>query len=638
MEDLLLPLPRSFEYRGGRTSVTNSGCRVDTCSSERVRRLVSNLDLGGYTFSCHTECVEFQAFPAYDDDYSYELVIDAPSIRLAAYSEWGAITGCSTLAQLSAYGSLPNCTIRDEPQYGWRGLLVDVSRHFMALDTLRSVIDLMHHFKMNVLHLHLTDDQAFRFPVATYPKLASSDHYSKQDLASLVEYASDRAIRVVPEIDMPGHVTSWLVAYPEWGTEIVDAASLSSFGPHAGCLDPSNEAAVQGAITILEEAIGVFPDKYVHIGGDEVDSTWWNRSERVDEWSAQRGLESFQDIQAYFTKRIVQELEDRGRKVIVWDEALHKALPSSVLVQAWRGMRARDVSVGSGFQTLVSSPYYLDLNYPVDLHYAYTPSMRENDWRSHDAKMLDRPELEHVKDGLKWHQSFGKFPSLPTKQRGTIVGGEACMWSELVADNLLLKRIWTRLPAIAERLWGTPSMSCVVDIYDRLEASLDRLTALRLPDVLACPPVHECSDLSPLFEMLEPVKWYSRTLAATGTESRVRNETVEVDDRPYNATTPLNRVVDRLPAESLSARKCRADVLAGRRLTGWIAGWREQNRNFDRACSEFPDLLELKEASQALCRLADVAEGILPADARLAGPFGEYLLPIAFAFCSRNDP
>lgn len=637
MKDQLLPLPQSFEYLDARVVIDKSACDIGECHSDRVRGMIRDLGLGGMRFSCSIDGLESD-YPSIEDDFGYELAINAPAIQLSARSEAGALAGCSTLAQLAAQGSLPNCRIYDEPQYSWRGLLVDVSRHFIKTETLRSVIDLLHHFKMNVLHLHLTDDQAFRFPSAAYPKLTSSDYYSKADLRSLVEYAADRAVRIVPEIDMPGHVSSWLVAYPEWGTETVAVDSLTSYGPHLACLDPSNEEAVQAALTILEEVIEVFPDKYVHIGGDEVDPTWWSNSPSVKQWAQRRGLETVQDIQADFTQQIVRELEDRGRRVVVWDEALHTSLPASVLVQAWRGMQARDVSIESGFQTLVSAPYYLDLNYPVDEHYAYLPSMTESDWQAQYACTLARPEFEHVKDGLKWHQSFGKFPSMMRRDGGSIVGGEACMWTELVSDDLLLKRIWTRLPAIAERFWGASAARNIDEIYDRLEASLERLTTLALPDVLSSPPVHECSELSPLFEMLEPVKWYARTLAAAGTDSRVRDEEVESEDRPYNATTPLNRVVDRLPPESLAVRKCREDLLGGRQMIKWIEGWRQQRKIFAKACLESPELAELEKASKALSKLAEVAEGSSPADKRLAGPFGEYMLPIAFAFCSSHDP
>ncbi len=637
MKDQLLPLPKSFEYLDGRVDIKNSACDIAECPSDRVKGAIRDLGLGGLSFSCHIDRLASR-YPSVEDEFGYELAIKAPAIQLFARSEAGALAGCSTLAQLTAQGFLPNCRIRDEPQYSWRGLLVDVSRHFIEPETLCSVIDLLHHFKMNVLHLHLSDDQAFRFPSAAYPKLVSPDYYAKTDLESLIEYAADRAVRVVPEIDMPGHVSSWLVAYPEWGTETIAADSLKSYGPHVGCLDPSNEEAVQAALTILEEVLEVFPDQYVHIGGDEVDPTWWNNSSSVKRWAQSRGLESVQDIQADFTKRIVQELEDRGRRVVVWDEALHASLPSTVLVQAWRGMQSRDVSIESGFQTLVSAPYYLDLNYPVDEHYAYSLSMTETEWRAQYQRMLARPEFEHVEDGLKWHQSFGKFPSMMQKDGGSIVGGEACMWSELVSDDLLLKRIWTRLPAIAERFWGASAAKNIDELYDRLEASLKRLATLGLPDVLTSPPIHECSELSALFEMLEPIKWYARTLSTTGTDSRARNEQVVPESRPYDATTPLNRVVDRLPAESLAVRKCREAVIGNRRLTNWIEGWRYQREAFSKACVQFPELTELEGASHALSKLADVAEGSSPANKRLAGPFGEYMLPIAFAFCSRHDP
>ena len=637
MDDVLLPLPRSVKFTGVRTRTLQTPCTIVACQSNRVRQYVLQLNLGGLKFSCHVENLEADRHPSIDDDYQYSLSIAGSTINLHAHSEQGALAGCSTLAQLSSQDSLPNCEIHDKPQHEWRGLLIDVSRHYMSLKTLRSVVDLLHHFKMNVLHLHLTDDQAFRFQSTAFPKLVAQEHYSKEDLKSLVEYAADRAVRIVPEIDIPGHVTSWLVAYPEWGTEAVGAEELLHFGPHEACLDPSNEVAVQSVISILEEVVETFSDQYVHIGGDEVDPSWWNRSETVQRWAEERGFSNAQDIQANFTKRIVEELESRDKKVIVWDEALHESLPQTVLVQAWRGMQARDTAVDSGYQTLVSSPYYLDLNYPVTVHYGYTPTMPTTRWKAQDSEALNLPVLDHVRDGIEWHQTFGKFPDLLRRSGGSVVGGEACMWSELVSDELLLKRVWTRLPAIAEHFWGVPESRSIDDVYNRLEVALTRLPNMHLPDVLACPRVHECQELLPLLEMLEPVKWYARTLSTSGTESRVENQAVDPKSRPYNARTPLGRVVDRLPPESLAARRCGTDVLAGKSLDSWTTGWRSQHESFESACVSYPELEELRDASTALAQLADVAAGVLSPNRSLAGPFGEYLLPIALVFCGNDD-
>ena len=637
MGDRLLPLPHRIDRRPGRSTLTAGSCTFEACSSARVKQVVSKLDLGGIQFSCVIGNRALRSSPKLDDDYSYTLDIEPASVELRAESEEGALAGCSTLAQLSAARSLPHCTIGDRPRHPWRGLLVDVSRHFMQLNTLRSVIELMHHFKLNVLHLHLTDDQAFRFESEAYPELASDQSYSKSDLKELINFAADHAVRVVPEIDIPGHATSWLVAHPEWGSEPVDPSTLKDFGALKACLDPSNDSVVGAVQTILGEVIETFPDQYVHIGGDEVDPLWWNRSRAIQAWAASRGLHSVRDIQADFTLSIVRFIESQNRKVVVWDEALHETLPRSVVVQAWRGMPARDLAVAGGYQTIVSSPYYLDLNYHAETHYGFWPTMSTSEWKSQAERMENNDVLEHVRDGIKWHQSFGEFPHIPERSGGRILGGEACMWSELVTDELLLRRVWTRMPSIAERFWIDSSARGESSISERLDVSLSRLKPLGYPDIIETPPIHECQELQPLFEMLEPVKWYARMLTTSGTAARAQGESIESNERAYNAQTMLDRIVDRLPSDSPEVRKCRSDILAGRDLSVWSKGWRVQYHEMEKACGRFPELNELREASEALFTLAYVAHGRALPSKDLGGPFGEYLLPIAFAFAHSDD-
>ncbi|MCY3885187.1 MAG: family 20 glycosylhydrolase [Gammaproteobacteria bacterium] len=632
MEEALLPLPNVSVRQQGSSQLAGGGCRFRECKSARVRQLVSRLDLGGIEFSCKIESSDSDSIPRLDHDHSYSLDISRSSVELRAISEQGALTGCSTLAQLCATGPLPHCTITDRPRHPWRGLLVDVSRHFMELKTLRSMVELMHHFKLNVLHLHLTDDQAFRFRSEAFPDLASAQSYSKTELGKLIDFAADYAVRVVPEIDIPGHATSWLVAHPEWGSEPVDPSTQRQFGALKACLDPSREVVIESVQTILEEVIDTFPDQFVHIGGDEVDPLWWSRSESVQEWACSRELYSVRDIQADFTRHIVQFIESRDRTAVVWDEALHETLPQSVVVQAWRGMQARELSVAGGYRTIVSSPYYLDLNYHASTHYGYWPSMSASDWKSQDRRMETSDVLEHVREGIKWHQTFGDFPNVPKRSGGCILGGEACMWTELVSDELLLRRVWSRMPSVAERFWTEPSNASSRDISARLDTSLARLPKLGLTDIGAVPPIHECRTLQPLFEMLEPVKWYARMLTTGGTEERAQGESIDLEDRPYNTESALDRVVDRLPPDSSAVRRCLADVRAGRDLNVWTDGWRKQLDDLQRESKRFSDLEDLHDASQALCRLADVAEGLALPSKSLGGPFGEYLLPIAFAF------
>jgi len=592
------------------------------------------LNLGHCSFSCEIDNEELLSVPNLQSDYGYVLRICEQKISVFAAEEWGALAALSTVAQLSVgFGEhLPDCTITDEPKHPWRGLLVDVARHFISLPTLFKCCDLMHHFKMNVLHLHLTDDQGFRFGSEAYPELVSADNYSLDELRQLITYAADRGIRVVPELDVPGHTSSWLVKHPEWGFGAVNEDELNEFGPHRSCLDPSNPKTMEAVVNLFEELATTFPDEYVHVGGDEVDPFYWEKSSNVQAWAAAHELLNTRDIQAKFTRTVCERSSELNKKAIVWDEALHESLPTSVTVQAWRGLRSRDVSLATGHPTIVSAPYYLDLHYPAALHYQYSPEMTSQDWREADASVRNDPRLAHVRDGVRWHQDFGEFPNLPSKETGKILGGEACMWSELVTDELLLTRVWTRAPAIAEQLWSARDMEDTDSMYDRLSVSLQRLPFLGLPDVMNIRQVHPCTALQPLFEMLEPVKWYGRLLSMERVRARAEGNDESAYTRPYNQRTPLNRVVDRIPAESLPTAHLTSRIEQGEDLSPWILGWKHQHAVFDDCVKQYPELAELRPASEALAKLADVALGLAAYEPRLAGPFGEHLLPIATAF------
>lgn len=550
--------------------------------------------------------------PRLADSYAYRMDL-GDRVRIAASTEWGALAGLATLTQLAANGFIDVARVRDAPRFPWRGLMIDTVRHFISLDTLRRTLDAMWFYKLNVLHLHLTDDQGFRLQSRAYPELASADAYSLAELSELVAYAADRGVRVVPELDVPGHTTSWLAAHPEWG--VAGSASVNTpskrFGVHEACLDPDNPAVRDAVAAILGELATVFPDEYIHFGGDEV-----------------AGIDV--DAQHRFHRAVVERVAALGKRAIGWDECLSATLPAGSAVQTWRGARARDAAVAAGHDCVVSSPYYLDLLYPADVHYATDPS---GDLLTAEKAMVRHPRLRHVRDGLAWMARFAAFPDIPARNKGRVLGGEACLWSELVTDELLDTRLWSRMPAVAERLWRAD-----VDPARDLDAFYERLAASRaLLDRLGLVGEDRVGDVAPairpLVEMLEPVKWYRRLLGTGEYERRVNGLGGSADARPYDVLTPLDRIVDRLPPESLASRRAEADLARGAPMDAWTTGWRSQRA----ALAEDPALqAELGAASAALAALADVVDGKADTDpAILAGPFGEYLLPVAYAVARR---
>ena len=622
-----LPLmPRPAEIRhGAAIRPTTAANTVVGDASARLRRAVTWLPPMGLRIRFHIEA-RTTSVPALADRYHYRLSFaDATGngagvsgVEVEAATDWGALAALSTLTQLSAAESLAIAEVRDAPRFPWRGLMIDCVRHFITLATLKRTLDAMWFYKLNVLHLHLTDDQGFRFRSAAYPELASEEAYSPAELRDLVAYAADRGIRVVPELDMPGHTASWLAVHPEWGKHGTVAATGSKrFGVHRECLDPANAEALTAVRTLLAEVAAIFADEFVHFGGDEAVGL-----------SAQE--------QVAFHQAVVAELAALGKRAIGWDECLHPGLPGGTTVQAWRGANARDAVIEAGFDCVVSAPYYLDLFYPASTHYAYDPA---GDLGAADRTALADPRLHHVREGVRSMANLGRFPEIPSRTAGRVLGGEACLWSELVTDELLPTRLWSRMPVIAERFWSVFRTEGD-DPYPRMAASRRTLARLGVvpPDRAA---IDEYPDLAPLIEMLEPVKWYRRLLGEAVYKGRVEGGGAAASElRPYDVTTPLNRIVDRIPPESLAARHAAADLTAGADMSRWIAGWRQQRT----ALAKHPELAnELSAPAKALATIADIVAGSANSDkspeadvAALAGPFGEYLLPIAYAVAKRR--
>ena len=603
----LMPQPNALR-RGAPFKLQASANAIDGAASPRLRRAVKRLPPLGLRFS-FTVAEPVREVPALHDSYAYRLRLENATATVQADTEWGAMAALATLAQLAGEDVVDVAEVRDAPRFPWRGLMLDTARHFISTTALKRTLDAMSFYKLNVLHLHLTDDQGFRFRSKAHPELASADAYGTDELRDLVAYAADRGIRVVPELDVPGHTTSWLAAHPEWALGAPPAVAPSRrFGVHKSCIDPGKAAVLSAVDALFGELAEVFPDEFLHLGGDEAVA-----------------LDAH--AQAAFVARLVHRLLELGKRPLAWDECLHPDLPAQTTVQAWRGVAARDAALQAGFDCVVSAPYYLDLFYPAQAH-ALSPTASAADVASASAD----PRLSHVRQGIDWMRDFATVPALRPRPPGRVLGGEACMWSELVTEALLDARVWSRLPAIAEQFWRGDTATSGGDLLGRLSKTRSALAGLGIVaedrDV-----VDEFPDLAPLIEMLEPVKWYRRLLGEAVFQARTSGLGDGNDERPYDVGTPLDRIVDRIAPESLASRRAEADLAHGADMTPWLAGWRAQRA----ALNNHADLLpELGAVSDALAAVADVVAGANNADpAHLAGPFGEYLLPIAYALDGR---
>jgi hexosaminidase len=524
--------------------------------------------------------------PGIGEDESYWLVADDAGVFVDAESEWGVLRALATILQLvTEQGMLPHIAITDRPRFCWRGLLLDPARHFLSVEALQRTLDGMAQCKMNVLHLHLSDDQGFRFPVAELPGLASSDAYTVAELEQLVAFASARGIRIVPEIDMPGHVTSWLVTYPEWGARQVPATDR--FGVHGACLDPSNEEVYRAIELILDALVAVFPDPCLHIGGDEVSPRWWSEDPAVQALMEREGLEDVGAVQGYFNKRVGALVEARSRRVLAWDEVLNDQLPPDWIVQAWRGATSRNNALIRGNSVVVSAPYYLDLHFPADVHYRFDPAAPQETLIEFEDDLIQDPRFEHVAEGIAWTRQWREGAFEEEVALEGVLGGEACLWGELVSEDVLDVRLWTRLPALAERFWSDGSLRDNADLHERLDAFLDRIQPLRGRDLARWTEerlvgMGISGEWLTLVRMLEPVKWYGRLLGAEALEARIAGREMP-QSRPYGVNTPLDGLIDFLPVESRAARDVaalcsrlgasEADDAAGRSLLSQARDW-----------------------------------------------------------------
>jgi hexosaminidase len=315
--------------------------------------------------------------PALDSDERYTLTVDRSGAKIAANTRFGAQRGIETLLQLlqnsAEQTQLPWVTIEDAPRFPWRGLLLDSARHFIPVEDIKRQIDGMAAAKLNVLHWHLTDDQGWRFASTRYPKLTqlASDglYYSEAQMREVVRYAAARGIRVVPEIDMPGHASAIAVAYPELLSAPGPYAMERHWGVLKPVLDPTKEATYAFAEVMVSELAAIFPDAYLHIGGDEVDDTQWKSNPQIQQFMRDHQLKDSHALQAYFNRKLETILEKHHRQMVGWDEIFHPDLPKSILIQSWQGQDALGEVAKQGYKGILSTGFYLDQPQYTAYHY-----------------------------------------------------------------------------------------------------------------------------------------------------------------------------------------------------------------------------------------------------------------------------
>jgi hexosaminidase len=462
-----------------------------------------------------------------DMDETYILDISTGSITIKAVTDIGALRGMETLLQLLEADNegyyFPGVIIKDKPRFRWRGLMMDVSRHWMPMEVVKRNIDGLAAVKMNVLHLHLSEDQGFRIESKTFPKLheLGSDgfYFTQQEIKDIIKYCDDRGIRVMPEFDIPGHSTSWFVGYPELSSAPGPYTIERRWGVFDPVFNPTKEETYQFFDKFFAEMTSLFPDEYMHIGGDENNGKHWNANQEIQQFKKENNIADNHELQTYFNKRILEILTKYGKKMVGWDEILQPGMPNTIVIQSWRGRKFLYESAGAGYTGILSNGYYIDLMQPAVFHYLNDPIPPDT--------------------------------TLAPETVNNIWGGEATMWAELVTPENVDSRIWPRTAAIAERLWSPQEIRDVDDMYRRMDIISLQLEELGIQHEknqdMMLRRIAGGRDIAPLkifTGVVEPVKLYSR----------------HRQGRVYTSYSPYTRIVDAAIADPGTAREFKNEV------------------------------------------------------------------------------
>ncbi|XP_053725435.1 beta-hexosaminidase subunit beta isoform X1 [Synchiropus splendidus] len=440
---------RYFDYIF--TGVRSAESRARSAELTQLQVLITSAD---------AEC---DGFPGVTSDESYELTVDQPTALLKAANVWGALRGLETFSQLvyeDDFGAktINSAKISDFPRFPHRGILLDTSRHYLSTKVILANLELMAMNKFNVFHWHIVDDPSFPYMSRTFPQLSKKGAYqpythvyTPADVKMVIEFARTRGIRVVPEFDTPGHTQSWGKGQTNLLTPCYSGSAPSgSFGPVNPILNSTYDFMSQ----FFAEISTVFPDAYVHLGGDEVDFTCWKSNPDIQKFMEQQGFgKDYSKLESFYIQKLLEIVTATKKGYMIWQEVFDNGvkLNPDTVIHVWKGTQQQYQSemarvTASGYQTLLSTPWYLNrISYGQD-------------WQGHYK--ADPQDFQGSEE-----------------QKKLVIGGEACLWGEYVDGTNLTPRLWPRASAVGERLWSNKSVTDIGDAYARL--SLHRCRMVR---------------------------------------------------------------------------------------------------------------------------------------------------------------
>ncbi|MEO5501444.1 MAG: beta-N-acetylhexosaminidase [Ginsengibacter sp.] len=401
----------------------------------------------------------------------YTLQVGAEEVKITANNPRGIFYGIQSFLQTIPYEGkkeIPCLLIQDKPQFAWRGMMLDVSRHFFTVKQVKEFLDILATYKMNVFHWHLTDNQGWRLEIKKYPKLTSvgawrmekpgavffqkdstlkekekryGGFYTQKEAREIVAYAKDRNITVIPEIDIPGHSEAALAAYPQFSCRQQPQIVTNAYGSPPGASDnycPANDSTFTFLENILTEVMDIFPSKYIHIGGDEVDKTEWKNDPKCQALIKEKNLKDEEGLQSYFIHRIAEFLEHHGKTIIGWDETLQGGLAPNAVVQSWRGIKGGITAAQLHHDVIMSpsNPLYFN-RYQGD---PKTEPLAAK-WSINTLQKV----FEYNPIPIELNSADGKY----------ILGAEGAIWTEFFKTNDYLQyMLLPRLLALSEITWS----------------------------------------------------------------------------------------------------------------------------------------------------------------------------------------
>ncbi|MDB4583366.1 family 20 glycosylhydrolase [Draconibacterium sp.] len=427
-------------------------------------------------------------------DEGYKLQVTTKEVTISANKANGIFYGIQTLIQMlppqikssstqkGVAWNIPCAEITDSPRFPWRGLMLDVSRHFFTKEEVKAYIDQLAEYKMNVFHWHLTDDQGWRIEIKSLPKLTAKGawraervgdwwqrepqqdgepaeyggFYTHEDIKEVVQYAKERFVEIVPEIDVPGHSLATIVAYPEIScTQTVSKINVGNkfYTVDENSLCVGNELTFEYLDKIFSEIAELFPADYIHVGGDECYKGFWSKCPKCQKRIQNEGLENTDELQSYFIKRMETMLQAKNKKLIGWDEILEGGLAPNATVMSWRGMKNGIKAAQEGHKVIMTptNHCYLDL-------YQGEPSVEPATYSM--CRLIDSYSFEPVPDEVD--------PAL-------IIGGQGNLWSEAVPNFRHAQYMtWPRGWALAEVFWTSKENKNWEDFIERVETHFVR--------------------------------------------------------------------------------------------------------------------------------------------------------------------